>query len=66
VPVELEALAFGLALQPVEMLFEIGDPFLGIEVHHFFKIALPRLLHQLPFAPNGGRDKLICAFNPLL
>jgi hypothetical protein len=48
------------------MLFEICDPFFGIEFHHFFEIALPRLLHVPPFAPHGSGDKLICAFNPLL
>ena len=40
--VELEAAGFRRALQPVEMLVEVGDPFVGIEAHHFFEVGLHR------------------------
>ena len=44
--IELEASLVGDALHAVEMLFEIGDPLFGIELHRRFQVP-----HHLPFIP---------------
>ena len=40
VTVEPEAARLGRQLQPVEMRIQIGNPVLGIEPHHFFKLVI--------------------------
>lgn len=49
-PVELEAVAFGFALQPVEMPFEIGDALFRVEIHADFEIG------QRGHSPYASRD----------
>jgi len=50
--VELEALAVGRLLEPVEMLFEIGNPVFRVELHRHFQVA-----HSLFIHGNAGKDK---------
>jgi len=66
VPVEAEAGRLRLLQKPVEMLLEIGDPLLGIELHHFFQVAFFGPVHGGFIAPRGRPDKPICAAERLL
>ena len=66
-PIEDEACGVCLVLQPVEMLFEIGDPLFGVELHHFFKVVPFGSVHPANHrAAINERQPPICVSGPLL
>jgi hypothetical protein len=58
VTVEPETLGFCRPFQAIEMHVEIGDPFIGIELHRFFKIAHRR--HSSSVAKQRTRALADC------
>ena len=52
---ELEAARLRRLLQPVKMFVKVGDPFVGVEPHRFFKVAL--MIHDPIIGPRTARRK---------
>ena len=59
-PIEPETLRLSGRLQSIEVLVEIGDPFLGIEAHQFFEVShraypcLSDCVPAMPFVHEGA------------